>query len=169
MLRPNNLHRIRHDAITNKCSSCPTSLKIAPHEPSACFAGKTRLRPTSADKPESARTQPFRSGELVGLSRFELLTPRLSSVCSNQLSYRPSSPGLLRYSPAGPLAAASKSVKERHCPPGQRPILSKLDRRAKPTNPSGYQIDLDRASGFKLRTSGPEGPVVCGLLPAACL
>jgi hypothetical protein len=27
----------------------------------------------------------------VGLSRFELLTPRLSSVCSNQLSYRPSS------------------------------------------------------------------------------
>ena len=29
------------------------------------------------------------SGKLVGLSRFELLTPRLSSVCSNQLSYRP--------------------------------------------------------------------------------
>jgi hypothetical protein len=27
--------------------------------------------------------------KLVGLSRFELLTPRLSSVCSNQLSYRP--------------------------------------------------------------------------------
>jgi hypothetical protein len=27
--------------------------------------------------------------EVVGLSRFELLTPRLSSVCSNQLSYRP--------------------------------------------------------------------------------
>ena len=30
--------------------------------------------------------------KLVGLSRFELLTPRLSSVCSNQLSYRPSKP-----------------------------------------------------------------------------
>ena len=29
--------------------------------------------------------------EMVGLSRFELLTPRLSSVCSNQLSYRPDS------------------------------------------------------------------------------
>ena len=28
---------------------------------------------------------------MVGLSRFELLTPRLSSVCSNQLSYRPAS------------------------------------------------------------------------------
>ena len=27
--------------------------------------------------------------ELVGLGRFELPTPRLSSVCSNQLSYRP--------------------------------------------------------------------------------
>ena len=26
---------------------------------------------------------------LVGLTRFELVTPRLSSVCSNQLSYRP--------------------------------------------------------------------------------
>jgi hypothetical protein len=32
---------------------------------------------------------PITPGELVGLSRFELLTPRLSSVCSNQLSYRP--------------------------------------------------------------------------------
>jgi hypothetical protein len=31
--------------------------------------------------------------KLVGLDRFELSTPRLSSVCSNQLSYRPSSPG----------------------------------------------------------------------------
>jgi hypothetical protein len=30
--------------------------------------------------------------ELVGLRRLELLTPRLSSVCSNQLSYRPSGP-----------------------------------------------------------------------------
>ena len=31
----------------------------------------------------------FPAAEMVGLSRFELLTPRLSSVCSNQLSYRP--------------------------------------------------------------------------------
>ena len=29
---------------------------------------------------------------LVGLTRFELVTPRLSSVCSNQLSYRPIKP-----------------------------------------------------------------------------
>ena len=27
--------------------------------------------------------------DLVGLIRFELMTPRLSSACSNQLSYRP--------------------------------------------------------------------------------
>ena len=26
---------------------------------------------------------------MVGLTRLELVTPRLSSVCSNQLSYRP--------------------------------------------------------------------------------
>ena len=104
---------------------------------------------TTPDRKTRTRVRP----EVVGLTRFELVTPRLSSVCSNQLSYRPSSPGLLRYSPAGPLAAASKSVKERHCPPGQRPVLSKLDRRAKPVNPScqpelalrrdQYQIDLD--------------------------
>ena len=46
--------------------------------------------------------------KMVGLGRFELPTPRLSSVCSNQLSYRPSS------------TACSKS-------PGF-PVLSKLDR-----------------------------------------
>jgi hypothetical protein len=44
---------------------------------------------------------------MVGLTRFELVTPRLSSVCSNQLSYRP------RYSLKEPL-----------------PVPSKLDRRA---------------------------------------
>src|SRR5687768_6067120 len=48
--------------------------------------------------------------ELVGLSRFELLTPRLSSVCSNQLSYRPQT-------------STRATVKD----PRMR-ILSKLDR-----------------------------------------
>ena len=53
--------------------------------------------------------------ELVGLTRFELVTPRLSSVCSNQLSYRP------RYS-----RILSKN------PPykWRGPVPSKLDRRA---------------------------------------
>ena len=35
---------------------------------------------------------PVRSKSMVGLDRFELSTPRLSSVCSNQLSYRPIRP-----------------------------------------------------------------------------
>jgi hypothetical protein len=41
----------------------------------------------------------------VGLSRFELLTPRLSSVCSNQLSYRPPTSRLRRFVAAGALAS----------------------------------------------------------------
>jgi hypothetical protein len=36
----------------------------------------------------------------VGLSRFELLTPRLSSVCSNQLSYRPKHSQTLALTPS---------------------------------------------------------------------
>jgi hypothetical protein len=79
----------------------------------------------------------------VGLSRFELLTPRLSSVCSNQLSYRPKplqslttfqraspSPRLRRVEtrssparsgrPFDDLSASSRSERRR--------ILSKLDR-----------------------------------------
>jgi hypothetical protein len=42
---------------------------------------------------------------MVGLSRFELLTPRLSSVCSNQLSYRPVFPGSPPACAFGPLLA----------------------------------------------------------------
>ena len=33
---------------------------------------------------------------LVGLTRLELVTPRLSSVCSNQLSYRPSDTSVMK-------------------------------------------------------------------------
>ncbi len=47
----------------------------------ACLAD-VRLRLACAGQASAER-------RLVGLSRFELLTPRLSSVCSNQLSYRP--------------------------------------------------------------------------------
>ena len=50
----------------------------------------------------------------MGLGRFELPTPRLSSVCSNQLSYRPE-----RY--------LQESFKE---PKAQPLAPSKLDRRA---------------------------------------
>ena len=73
MLRPNDLHRAKHDVIS--------------------ISGSLAER------------------KLVGLTRFELVTPRLSSVCSNQLSYRPS-------------ILAFKRFKE------PLPVLSKLDRRA---------------------------------------
>ena len=44
--------------------------------------------PYSKNTPQSSVPQ-RRMNEVVGLDRFELSTPRLSSVCSNQLSYRP--------------------------------------------------------------------------------
>jgi hypothetical protein len=66
----------------------------------------------------------------VGLTRFELVTPRLSSVCSNQLSYRP---GYSRGCPAAPGISFKEPL----------PVLSKLDsaclRHLKP--------DADRAGG----------------------
>src|SRR5690349_14098239 len=57
--------------------------------PQAC---KARALPAEL-RPRRTETQQFPGSrlELVGLERFELSTPRLSSVCSNQLSYRPSS------------------------------------------------------------------------------
>ena len=69
---------------------------------------------------------------LVGLSRFELLTPRLSSVCSNQLSYRPSSP-LSRHAQRTSL----------------QPIPSKLDRTC--AQPAGISIDLSNVSRSSVR------------------
>src|SRR5438874_11775236 len=65
---------------------------------------------------------------MVGLSRFELLTPRLSSVCSNQLSYRP------------------PAVYSSHPSSEPLPVLSKLDRTC--ALPVDYQIDLSSASAL---------------------
>ena len=75
----------------------------------------------------------------MGLSRFELLTPRLSSVCSNQLSYRPSEPTF-----SAPL------FKE---PTRLRPFRSygeagsfKTEQDVSSSSPGGYQIDLSFCS-----------------------
>ena len=76
---------------------------------------------------------------LVGLSRFELLTPRLSSVCSNQLSYRPQVDLL---EPLSKNPAAAGKPRAAACPPrpeGEGGILSKLDRTC--AHPREYQID----------------------------
>jgi hypothetical protein len=68
----------------------------------------------------------------VGLTRFELVTPRLSSVCSNQLSYRPVKAQIQR--------ADSR----------REPVLSKLDRTCV-HEPADYQIDhFKKALGFGL-------------------
>ena len=48
------------------------------HHPYAEFSKITKLHPNLR----------YRSN-MVGLGRLELPTPRLSSVCSNQLSYKP--------------------------------------------------------------------------------
>ena len=48
------------------------------------------LIPHSQNRGLTLRDSPlFACKKLVGLARFELATPRLSSVCSDQLSYRP--------------------------------------------------------------------------------
>src|SRR4051794_17135377 len=51
-------------------------------------------QPKLATRPPSPRLRwatfaDISERRMVGLTRFELVTPRLSSVCSNQLSYRP--------------------------------------------------------------------------------
>jgi hypothetical protein len=54
----------------------------------------------------SSRARHFAIGtpKVMGLTRFELVTPRLSSVCSNQLSYRPPTSRLRRFVAASPAA-----------------------------------------------------------------
>jgi hypothetical protein len=63
---------------------------------------------------------------MVGLTRFELVTPRLSSVCSNQLSYRP------RHSGEAQCLALFKDPS---------PVLSKLDSARFAFNSLESQID----------------------------
>ena len=100
-----------------------------------------------------------RREKLVGVSRFELLTPRLSSVCSNQLSYRPVSfrgTKPPRYSdPCSPLtfpprrdglANFSKTL--------DRPGSFKTRQNARPTYRM-YQIDLEcDRGGLRSSVSG---------------
>src|SRR5437016_9135003 len=62
-------------------------------------SGSNRRHPAckAGALPAELRPRYFRRGtcSVVGLGRFELPTPRLSSVCSNQLSYRPLSLSLV--------------------------------------------------------------------------
>ena len=64
--------------------------------------------------------------ERLGLDRFELSTPRLSSVCSNQLSYRPSpSPGSARLGSTADLQR-SEGLPLRSLKAGCKPTKSEL-------------------------------------------
>jgi hypothetical protein len=71
--------RARHYAITTLL------VGLAGFQPQLVEPG----RPAGVDAVRRAAPVGSAGRRLVGLSRFELLTPRLSSVCSNQLSYRP--------------------------------------------------------------------------------
>jgi hypothetical protein len=72
-------------------------LQLATLKPSACSGGASRDRTDDIQLAKLALSQlsygpAFQPALLVvGLTRLELVTPRLSSVCSNQLSYRPAS------------------------------------------------------------------------------
>ena len=68
----------------------------------------------------------------MGLSRFELLTPRLSSVCSNQLSYRPDL--------SIPQRFGFRLVKE---PRPYWPGSLKTRQNVRSTQTREYQIDLE--------------------------
>ena len=94
--------------------------------PEACKATAlpTELRPQErviANSFASIRRKPSEASEkrrVVGPDRFELSTPRLSSVCSNQLSYGPSPAGAAYVIDAGAATGLAYSeplpgVKER--------------------------------------------------------
>ncbi len=92
------------------------------------------------------RYGPVRS--VVGLDRFELSTPRLSSVCSNQLSYRPSpSPGSY-----GPESPPSKS-KIRRSPfgpsePDSKPTETSRHHASRVISKCGPGVDLSLPEAF---------------------
>jgi hypothetical protein len=62
------------------------SVRDSNPRPPACKAGAL---PAELTPQESLGAICVAPPQAVGLERFELSTPRLSSVCSNQLSYRP--------------------------------------------------------------------------------
>jgi hypothetical protein len=85
-----------------KASALPTELRPliqAPQSPGArlrslgsrcAYAPRALNAPVASSAFSKPRLRP--NNKLVGPVRFELTTPRLSSVCSNQLSYEPVSP-----------------------------------------------------------------------------
>ena len=75
---PNHAHRLR-------CSRTPgeTAFSLLPLIFCGCVSSPISCRLSLPSLYKTSRLK------VVGLGRFELPTPRLSSVCSDQLSYRP--------------------------------------------------------------------------------
>ena len=87
--QPANIHQLLHFTNTFFTNSLPTfiwSQSGSNRRPPAC---KADALPAELWPLFNAFFLSLSSHYLLGLSRLELLTPRLSSVCSNQLSYRP--------------------------------------------------------------------------------
>ena len=95
----------------------------------------------------------------MGLSRFELLTPRLSSVCSNQLSYRPSEPTF-----SAPLFKEPDFAKATSGKPSGLPAIArsakagsfKTEQDVSSSSPGEYQIDLRFCPPAPLRASARQ-------------
>ena len=84
----------------------------------------------------SSRARHFAIGtpKLMGLTRFELVTPRLSSVCSNQLSYRP--PAIQAQCFKEPDFACVGQA--RHLPWRTRQVASRLVHRSRRNGEGGF-------------------------------
>ena len=78
-----------------KADALPAELVPRALRTASTVGGRTSTASELARRFRSPFCRPASTGllrRLVGLVRFELTTPRLSSVCSNQLSYRPELP-----------------------------------------------------------------------------
>src|SRR5437588_9908585 len=127
LLSPDMIERIerpRSSAVrlitTPFAHQLPTNLRICSFQRSQILSGADRDRTDDIQLAKLALSQLSYGPHpwclaMVGLDRFELSTPRLSSVCSNQLSYRPSSrpsaPGLSKNRSLGPSKPSSKATR----------------------------------------------------------
>src|SRR5690242_21298649 len=91
--------RVQRGSVVNRSHTATTTLLLRLR---ICGFQRTRIRDWWSRSGSNRRHPACKAGALpaelrplvVGLGRFELPTPRLSSVCSNQLSYRPPDPDL---------------------------------------------------------------------------
>ena len=147
--QPNSLVKPGRRCAGPKMSGALSHARWVPSAFALC-ASADNLRTGLASR--SSRVVSKRERRLVGLTRFELVTPRLSSVCSNQLSYRPK-----------PTRDADTSFKELGFGESLRPVLSKLDRTC--AHMTVCQGVLRRPGVSTRSIFQNQFPVSCFLLP----